>query len=232
MMHYKHNMNFIIKKCDDDKEKNMNKEWLIQYLQNGMIPNYTLQECQHFLDFRKNIPFDKYLLLCIGKKNGIKQVAFFHLNYHHKRVYVYHQDNLISPIEIEIESFSAIRSKLFQYEDRLSFERSTFVILFSFPCLIRLKCLRGISKCMNTSSFSSLYSHQTNYNHHNNNNNNKRKPISNNVRNRTALQLQRLLEQIFTAYVRDLKEESSQHILDLLLDDITKCLQKMKNYIN
>lgn len=196
----------------------MQKQWLLQYLQNGMIPNYTLQECQRYLNFKNNIPIEKYLLICIGKKKGVKHISFFHLDYCHKKVYVYHHDNLEFPIEVEIESFSAIRSKLFQYEDRLSFERSTFVVLFEFPCLIRLKCLRGISKCMDSCSSSSNSSVALKCNR-------KRK-----VRSRTCLQLQRLLEQIFTAYVRDLKEETNEHILTLLLHDITECIHKMKSY--
>jgi hypothetical protein len=191
------------------------KQWLQHSFHKNIIPNFSLKECQNFLG-ESNINIENYLLVCVGRnKYGLKHVAFFHLEFCQngkKIIHVYHQGDLLKPISMEIESLSSIRSKLFGFTDRLSFERSTFLILFNIPCLIRLKCLRGICKSIFSSSSRHCY-----------------------IRSRTKLQLERVIEQIFTAYVRDLKDIeifNNEKIIELLLQDIITLLSKMKSYLN
>lgn len=190
------------------------KVWLQQSLKKNIISNFSLKQCQNYLR-ESIINIENYLLVCVGrKKDGVKYVAFFHLEICHggkKIIHVYHQNDLVNPISMEIESLSSIRSKLFQFSDRLSFERSTFLILPHIPCLIRLKCLRGICKPIFSNSSRHCY-----------------------IRSRTKLQLERVIEQIFTAYVRDLKNKenfSKEKVIELLLHDMTIILQSMKTYI-
>ena len=191
------------------------KQWLQEYLKNGMIPNYSLKECQTLL---KVTQFDiqNYLLVCIGRKSDeSRHVAFFrlqllHHNHRKKLVHIYHNNCLSAPISIEIDSYSYLRNKVFEFKDRLSFERSTFVIAFHVPCLIRLKGLRGIFK--NEPPMISY--------------------ISPTIRERTYFQLQKMLEQMFTAYLRDLKDfHSVQKVIELLLQHITNDLSIMKSYL-
>ena len=53
------------------------------------------------------------------------------------------------------------------------------------------------------------------------------------IRDRTYFQLQRMLEQMFTAYLRDFRDlHSVQKVIELLLQDITTVLSKMKSYLN
>ena len=195
------------------------KQWLQQYLSHSVIPNYSLKECQCILQ-QSHIDIQNYLLVCIGKKsNGYKYAAFFRLEFPKNRkkvIHIYHSEDLKYQSQIEIDSLSSVRSKLFDYSDRLSFERSTFIICFHIPCLIRLKCLRGIFlNRMNHSSINTFC-------------------ISRNIRQRTSIQLQRYLEQIFTAYVRDLKDMdnfSNEKVIELLELHIIGILQSMKTFL-
>lgn len=193
--------------------------WIQQQLQVCIYPNYTIEECQQRLQKTK-LRLSDYLLVCVGKKNGQKHAAFFHLQNSKEfqgkhTILIYTSENLITPFEIYVDSFSHFRQHILKYEDRLSFERSTFVIVYESQCFIRLKCLRGILE---------YYTPSIPINHQNN--------LC--TTNRTFFQLQRNLEQIFTAYVRDLETRGipKETICYVLRQDVLLFLDKMILYLN
>lgn len=206
--------------------------WISDLLTNNHnIPNFSIQECLCL--FGREVWLQNYFLVTIGRKQEKKEVAFIKLlknvdgnhplkGTHCVQIYTAEKKSVIC----WVVSLCNLRHELFQFEDHLSFERSTFLIHPPTCQLIRLKCLRPLLRLPSEShshiprefviGISNLSSSSTN-NHFN--------PQ---ISSRTRSQFQRTLEQIYTSYIRDMNPSKSKlEILDMLRDDIEEYLTEL-----
>jgi hypothetical protein len=180
------------------------------------IQNFTLEECISIFGSNE-IYLPHYELMAVGKIQGQIKIGFLkileypqppHGNY---KIGVFHANNMTTYIEMYVPSLTYIRENIFQYEDQLSFERSTFVIVSQKQVLVRLKCVRCI---LVTNHF------------------------SNNILNiktltkRTQSQFVKCMQQIYTSYVRDLQDSyKKEEILCMLEKDVHEYLKKFNQLI-
>lgn len=217
-------------------------DWVFQSLNsNHNIPNFSIRECCDLLGvkFGEEIGLQEYMLATVGRIQGKKCVAIIRLLQNierHKPLQGIHHVQLLytttphqpsSWASCWVSSLSTLRRQLLCFEDHLSFERSTFLILHDTHHLIRLKCLRSLFTlpCIPAASLPTtpllgccpvtMYSLQ-------------KKQCQ--LTSRTRSQFERHLEQMFTSYVRDLYIDfpSKQHILEILKDDILNHLTKLE----
>ena len=174
------------------------------------IQNYTLEECIVIFGTSR-IVLSHHVLLLTGKINGTTHLGFIRiLNKCEDGQYVvgvYHHQDMFHMIPMKVASLTSIREEIFHFEDQLSFERATFIIVKN-STLVRYKCVRSLL-CMPWQA----------------------KLENSRLTLRTQLQCKKSLQQIFTSYVRDLSPHSKYNILELLKNDICSYLLALHELI-
>lgn len=180
------------------------------------VRNYSLEECIQIFE-SNHIHIKDYVLMVSGKRAGIMNVGFIKILMPFTNgVYtigIFHAGNMREYIETQVPSLTYIRETIFQFEDHLSFERSTFIIVVKPTCLlyVRLKCVRSIlirdegedpnSNCKCLSK-------------------------------RTQSQFIKCMQDIYTSYVRDLHGKySKEEILCQLENDMHEYLKKFHKLV-
>jgi len=198
----------------------MDNAWIYKKLNEKHIGNYSLDQCIQYLG-SENVFLHDYDILCVGYKNNSKQ--FYHLKILASspsskalqgphEIILYAADQ--TPLQFWVWSLTTLRKKFFEFSDRLSFERSSFLVLHEPQILLRLKCVRSLLKILrkhpqqvqktlsyeklqqitaipNESVFALV----------------KRKRV-NTLSSRIKTQQQNLLEQSFTSYLREFENTS------------------------
>lgn len=180
------------------------------------IRNYSLEECIHIFGGNQ-IQIQEYVLMVSGKIEGKVNVGFIKILQQRingfYNIGIYHANNMYEYMEMEVPSLTYIRETIFQFEDQLSFERSTFIIvlLATDPVFVRLKCVRSLlirDTCQVTST----------------------SPKS--LTKRTQSQFVKCMQQIYTSYVRDLQDSyKKEEILQMLEKDMHDYLKKFNQLI-
>lgn len=179
------------------------------------IQNFSLEECVSIFGCNQ-IHIQNYVLMTVGKIQGQVKIGFLKIlssphppqgNY---VIGVYHAGNMYDYMEMHVPSLTYIRENIFQFEDQLSFERSTFLIVFQKQILVRLKCVRCIL-VQNNSSNAVLVKTLT---------------------KRTQSQFVKCMQQIYTSYVRDLQDSyKKEEILQMLEKDMHDYFKKFNQLI-
>lgn len=182
------------------------------------IRNYSLEECIHIFGGNQ-IQIQEYVLMVSGKIDGVVNVGFIKILQQRingfYNIGIYHAKNMYEYMEMEVPSLTYIRETIFQFEDQLSFERSTFLIVLlpTEPVFVRLKCVRSIlvrEPCLLPSSSTSPKS----------------------LTKRTQSQFVKCMQQIYTSYVRDLQDSyNKEEILRMLEKDMHEYLKKFNQLI-
>ena len=219
--------------------------WLTVLLHNNNIPNFSIEECFRLFNNRNSIELDKYILVSVGRgENQEKQVSFLRLLYNihsHKPLQGIHQVQIYNCREETstcwVYSLSSLRHKLLKFEDYLSFERSTFILVPEHKCLVRLKCVRSIvtlptieAKYMLTQPIlggPEFASSTPNTQHEL-----STKLSSGKITSRTESQFRKHLEQIYTSYVRDLNQQvTKKEILSCIRRDVDTYLTYLETIV-
>ena len=127
--------------------------WIYKKLNNQQIENYSLDECMKLLE-PTSLYLHDYDILCVGYKNNIKifyQLKILASSPKSKSLQGPHE--LIvrcgnNDAQFWVWSLTTLRKFFFEFTDRLSFERSSFLILKEPQILLRLKCARSVLKIM------------------------------------------------------------------------------------
>lgn len=197
------------------------------------IRNYSLEECISIFGGNQ-IQIQDHVLMVSGKIQGQVNVGFLKIlqrqdngNY---KIGMYHAGNMDEYLEMEVPSLTYIRENIFQFQDQLSFERSTFLIVFKTitPVFIRLKCVRSIlvrdyhsTANSNSSSSSSVLVGAS-----------VSSSTMKSLTKRTQSQFVKCMQQIYTSYVRDLQGSyKKEEILCMLEKDVHDYLKKFNELI-
>ena len=174
------------------------------------IQNYTLEECIAIFG-TSHIVLPHYVLLVTGKIKGSIHIGFIRiLNKCVDGQYIvgiYHHQDMVHMIPMKVTSLTSIREEIFHFEDQLSFERATYIVVKN-SYLVRFKCARSLLSMP----------WQT-------------KQENAKLTLRTQLQCKKSLQQIFTSYVRDLSPLAKSKILELLRNDICNYLNTLHELI-
>ena len=207
------------------------------------IGNYSLDQCIQLLGSDNTFLHD-HEILCIGYKNNSKQ--FYHLKIlasspSSKILQGPHEIALLADDETTLQfwvwSLTTLRKKFFEFTDRLSFERSSFLILRNHQTLLRLKCVRSLlnilrklpQQVQKTFSYERLrYINMTPY-----------EPVYSLISRKTVssvsirvkAQQQNLLEQSFTSYLREFENTTltRKEIFQKFQTDILRNLQRISD---
>ena len=195
--------------------------WIIQALLKPTIRNDSIETCTSFFD---DIPIslNDYDCVCVGlRSNKLKYFSLLKIlscesniplhGPHYVRVY----NNLTNSVDdLYTPSLTSLKKKTFQFIDRLSFERSTYLILYKYQKVIRLKNIRGIISlpCSNTNPL-------------------PRSIVKKKISKRTSQQTATLLRTILTAFQRDLHGESSEYILQQYEDVLLTHIKEIQDII-
>jgi hypothetical protein len=215
--------------------------WVIEKMNKKQYENFSLQKCIEYLG-SDSIYLHDYDILCIGNKNNQKHFVRLKilasspnckvLQGPHEIVMYYREQY---PLRFWVWSLTTLRKKFFEFSDRLSFERSSFLILPGPQILLRLKCVRSTLRVLrkipvqmkkqysedffNTlsqSTFDSLpVPMQT------------KRPRE--ISLRSKIQQQHFLEQSFTSYIREYENTpfTKQEVFQKFQQDILKSLSQL-----
>ena len=222
------------------------EQWIHEKLKLKSLPNYSLRKCFEYLN-TKSVFLQDYEILCIGYHNNTKQYARLKilaststsktLQGPHE-IIIYNTNQY--PIHFWVWSLTTLRKKFLKFTDRLSFERSAFLILPDQKVLLRLKCIRSIITTLRKHPFqiqkipifenlfhslppeSNLVSMNMN-------------PVIKQPQGvciRAELQQQHFLEQSFTSYLRGYENTSMTKtmIFQQFKKDIMNKLDVLQNY--
>ena len=126
------------------------ESWIFEKLKLKTLSNYSLDQC--FLHLKRNIvPLHEYDIVCVGYENNNKSYAFIKIiasSPASKTLQGPHEVLVYMPGETSIHfwvwSLTTLRKRFLKFTDRLSFERSAFLILPTEKVLLRLKTIRSI----------------------------------------------------------------------------------------
>jgi hypothetical protein len=130
--------------------------WIYKKLYNKkQVENYSLSECIHFLNIDGlGIYLDDYDIICVGLKNKNKhiyQLKILASSPRSKMLQGPHEliinDDQTS-VQFWVWSLTTLRKNFFEFNDRFSFKRSSFLVLRKSEILLRLQCVRSILKIM------------------------------------------------------------------------------------
>ena len=123
--------------------------WIYEKINSKHIENYSLDKCKKLLGSTSLFLHD-YDILCVGYKNNLKhyyQIKILASSPQSKSLQgpheiIVHSEN--STVQFWVWSLTTLRKYFFEFTDRLSFERSAFLILRDQQVLLRLKCARPL----------------------------------------------------------------------------------------
>ena len=126
------------------------ESWIYDKLNLKHLANFSLDRCNAFLK-TSIVPLHEYEILCIGYRENQKHFARLKilasapttktLQGPHE-VILYESDQ--TPIQFWVWSLTTLRKKFLKYTDRLSFERSAFLVIPDQKVLLRLKSIRSL----------------------------------------------------------------------------------------
>lgn len=176
--------------------------WIEEILQKPSIPN----EFPHWIHetFSKHpICLHRYWCVCIGIIEGKRHFTYLRLIARLNQLLEgVHYLQGIAPESRWVHSLTCLRKDILKYEDRLSFERSTFLIYEEGKKLLRLKSIRSylLLPVETINEQTPIYVNPTEYYFQTSNIQFQPRMIS----QRTLKQLQNYLHILTTAYVREL----------------------------
>ena len=194
--------------------------WVIQALLKPTIRNDSIETCTSFFPDTP-IALHEYDCVCVGL--GSNKLKYFTLlkilscqsnTPLHGPHYVQLYNNVTNTMDdIYTPSLTALKKKTFQFIDRLSFERSTYLILYEYQKVIRLKNIRGLISlpCSN--------------------NNIPKVIVKKKISKRTYQQAATLLRTILAAVQRDLHGEEKIYIINKYQEIIFKHMQDIQEII-
>ena len=206
-------------------------DWAILLLMKPTIRNESLESCQTYFN-NSPVFLNNYDLVCVGQK-GDKQKYYVYiqilashsnlpLNGPHK--ITAYCPTLACSHTFWVSSLTTLKKKVFGFTDRLSFERSTYLLLYTHQKIIRLKNIRGnihlpcemvtMPICIGLGTFSNTQLQITKEK--------KRIPSA-----RTLQQASSLLRTILTAFQRDLHGSTSETIFQLFEKEVSLNLQDL-----
>ena len=208
-------------------------EWLFSQFKKTQIKNITFEELNSLFPDNAAIDLSHYYLVEIGHNaHGKRQLVFFkilHQGYQLPLLRGPHQ--VMGCVQgswclFWVNSLTRLKSHFMGMYDRLSFERSTYLIHSSSQKLIRLRCMRhrlSVPKLPLPSSLqiwndpratsvmkqdvSSAMAVRT--------------PRPKTLTQRTQRQLKRSVQQMYLSYARDLPEYSREELQEQLSHDIS-----------
>ena len=218
--------------------------WIYKKLYNNkQIENFSLNDCVNFIKLESTSLFiHDYDILCVGYKNNVKQ--FYQLKIlasspkskmlqgPHELI-VYDQNH---QSQFWVLSLTTLRKYFFEFSDRLSFERSAFIVLKKSQVLLRLQCVRSILKIMrkiphqiqkkisfNRDIFTIPYNSNFIQPYH--------KVGNSGVSKRIKEQQQNLLEKSYTSYLREFENTqfTKGEIFEKFKKDILVNLDKLND---
>ena len=125
--------------------------WVMQALLKPTIRNDSIETCSSFYNDTP-IALHEYDCVCVGLRSDklkyytlLKILSCQSNTPLHGPHYVQLYNNVTNTMDdIYTPSLTSLKKKTFQFIDRLSFERSTYLILYEQQKVIRLKNIRGI----------------------------------------------------------------------------------------
>ena len=206
-------------------------DWLTDILKQSCIHNEIIENYPEL-----NTPFDlsTYHLICIGNINNVRHHAYVRLHSYHSTkplqgphlVSIYFGAPKNAFYHLWVSSLTTLRKQFFHFEDRLSFERSTYIILPEKQKLIRLKNVRGFLRLHFEKQIESIYINNTTSIPYNISNNGWKK--SGALTLRTKQQIDRLLRHIFTSFQRDLCDYEMKDIFQSFEEEIIEYIQSLR----
>jgi len=210
----------------------MSSDWLTSILNQSCIHNEIIENYPEL-----NTPFNlaNYHLICIGNRNKIRHHVYVRLHSYHSSkplqgphlvtIYIGAPKNIF--VDLWVASLTTLRKQFFHFEDRLSFERSTYIILPEKQKLIRLKSVRGFIRLHFEKELKSIFINDKTSIPYNISINSVKKTSSLTIR--TKQQIERLLRHIFTSFQRDLADYSMKNIFELFEEEIISYIYCLKN---
>lgn len=177
----------------------MNLQWIQNIVNLKTCQNYSIEQCRQILDLSdtSTIPLQNYILLVIGTNSeGNKEVCFLRvlgMNYHSKPLLGSHYISVYAHDKKEwhnqwVYSLFRVKSQLCGFKDKVSFERTAFIILPQQQKLIRIKSVRSVI-ALPVLMMTNARAHTRLYN---------------SVSYRTRRQAKNIIQLLFTSYCRDL----------------------------
>jgi hypothetical protein len=186
-------------------QTNLFPSWITNLL---FEQNTIRNECIDLYFPNLPISLNNYELVCVGIRDDTKYIAGLKilscssipLKGSHKIELLPHNDI------IEVTSLTHLKKRIFCFDDCLSFERCTFIILHDYQKLIRLKSIRGHIILPTTNNTLSL----------------KYK-----IANRTYIQANNLIRSIYSSFQRDLHGLHLNDIHEIFLNEISKLIEQL-----
>ena len=210
----------------------MSSCWLTSILNQSCIHNEIIE---HYPELNTPFHLSNYHLICVGNRNKIRHHVYVRLHSYHSSkplqgphlvtIYIGAPQNMF--VHLWVASLTTLRKQFFHFEDRLSFERSTYIILPEKQKLIRLKSVRGFIRLHFEKQVTSIYINDRTSIPYNISNNTLKKTSSLTIR--TKQQIDRLLRHIFTSFQRDLADNDMQTIFQMFEEEIITYINCLKN---
>ena len=204
---------------DENENENYDFNWVIEKLGQNQIKNQNIDEFYERVRDPETLKIDlsKHVLVNLCYHGDHKCLTFLQLlgkQSHRMMLQGLHYVKLYTPYETPkmfwVQSLTNLRRNTFGATDRLSFERSTFLVDHETHQLIRMKTIRAK---LDLPSFENQSVSQK-----------KGKGKKSQITLRTQRQLKHGINQLFTSYVRDLQlHYSTDVILDLFQQDLMTC---------
>ena len=191
-------------------------EWIINLFHNqNNLRNESISDYFHSFP----IPLEQYDLVCVGIRDNHKYLVPLKIlrclnntpmNGAHE-ILTTHPER--GTHIIEVPSLTYLKKHIFNFEDCLSFERCTFLILHDQQKLIRLKHIRGLISlpCCQPTTIR------------------KRK---NKITDRSKIQMNNLIRSIYTSFQRDLHGYTPLHIHNSFLEELQKVVVDITTELN
>jgi hypothetical protein len=207
-------------------------DWIFPLLLQNISPNETIEQLP---ELEVPIPLDQYYLACVGYIHKIKKivlvrilhvaVSFKPLQGPHEIQLFYENENRTQWLHTEpfwVHSLTTLRRNIMGYQDRLSFERSTYLLYFPKQKCLKIKNIRGYLTLPWKQGTFQVYSSLQNQGQNMTFEEKEKQAV---VSLRTKQQTRRLLQHILNAYCRELSHCSHTDLLYQFHEDIQESIQ-------
>lgn len=213
----------------EGEEEDGDYEWILDRLCSNQINNLNMYDCALLFE-GDVIPLPEYDLIMITTMNGKKNFEMFRILEGGGSTFFGIHKIQWKGIHYYIPNLSTLKRNFFQFKDKLTFERCTFLVLHGKKKLVRLKNVRSMIKYPLVPSYCGITVHTSpneskllyaDYKY--------QKPLSENSFIRQKRKYQDLL---VTAYKRHFPEKSLHELCSDIQEDYKQIFESLKEALD